>query len=453
MKAGVFGTLLRMGMRNETANAPGDGGVLVAAVDMGYGHLRAAHALASALGVEVVEVDRQPFSSPVEERLWDRLRTVYTLLSRASQAPLVGPALRRVLDGLTAIPRLYPYRDQSSPTLAVELLHHLVRRGLGDNLIRHLKRSGDCLLTTFFAPALAAAEAGVPRVVCVVTDSDLNRIWAPRQPRGTAIEYCVPSERALRRLRAYGVPASRIHVTGFPLPLELVGGSDESDLRQRLAARLVRLDPAGAFREQYREDLAHVLGPLPAAEVGRPPRLTFAVGGAGAQSRIVRALVRSLAPMVREGRLRLALVAGVRQELAARFRDWLAAAGLAGEREDDVEVLCAPSLPAYFAAFNQLLLHTDILWTKPSELTFFGAVGLAMVFAPPVGAHERFNRRWAIQRGAGLKQYSPGTAGQWLHEWLQEGILAGAAWSGFRRLPRRGTANILEVVRRVKGER
>ncbi len=445
--------LAPVGMRAEFAEGGSSAGVVVAAVDMGYGHLRAAHALAAALGVEVVEVDREPFSTPAERRLWDRLRNVYTLLSRASQAPLLGPALAQLLDGLTAIPRLYPYRDQSSPTLAVKLLHHLVHRGLGDNLIRHLKRSGDCLLTTFFAPALAAAEAGVTRVVCVVTDSDINRVWAPREGRGTAIEYCVPSERALRRLRAYGVPASRIHVTGFPLPLELVGGADESDQRQRLAARLVRLDPAGAFRDQYREELAYVLGPLPEAEKDRPPRLTFAIGGAGAQSRIARALIPSLAPMVRERRLRLALVAGVREELAARFRDWLAAAGLGGESEEDVEVLCAPSLPEYFVAFNRLLLRTDILWTKPSELTFFGAVGLAMVFAPPVGAHERFNRRWAIQRGAGLKQYSPGTAGEWLIEWLQEGILAGAAWSGYRRLPRRGTANIVEVVRRVRNER
>lgn len=440
-------------VRAELASAHDEPGVVVAAADMGYGHLRAAHALASALRVEVVEVDREPFASPSESRLWQRLRRGYTLLSRATQAPLLGPALGRLLDGITEIPRLYPYRDQSSSTLGVEVLHWLIRHGLGHNLVRHLKRSGDCLITTFFAPALAAAEAKVPRVVCVVTDSDLNRVWAPREPRGVEIEYCVPSERALRRLRAYGVPASRIHVTGFPLPLELTGAADESDQLHRLTARLVRLDPAGVFREQYREDLAHVLGRLPEVEEGQPPGLTFAVGGAGAQSRIARALIAALAPAVREGRLRLALVAGVREELAEKFTAWLAAAGLGGARDRDVEVLYAPSMPAYFAAFNRLLLRTDILWTKPSELTFFGAAGIAMIFAPPVGAHERFNRRWAIQRGAGLKQYSPGTAGQWLNEWLQEGILAGAAWSGHRRLPRRGTTNILEVLRRVSLER
>lgn len=434
-------------MRAQLTSAQDSPGVVVAAVDMGYGHLRAAHALASALHQEVVEVDREPFASPVESRLWRHLRGAYTVLSQASQAPLIGGPLGRLLDGITQIPHLYPYRDLSSPTLAVEVLHWLIQRGLGHNLVRHLKRSGDCLLTTFFAPALAAAAAGVPRVVCVVTDSDVNRVWAPRQPRGTLIDYCVPSERALRRLRAYGVPGTSIHVTGFPLPQELTGAEDGGEQQRSLAARLVRLDPAGTFREQYREELTHVLGRLPESEEGRAPLLTFAVGGAGAQGRIARTLIPSIAPAVREGRLRLSLVAGVRFELAEQFAAWLAAAGLDGCGE--VEVLCAPSLPAYFEAFNRLLQRTDILWTKPSELTFFAAAGIAMIFAPPVGAHERYNRSWAIQRGAGLKQYSPSTAGQWLGEWLQEGILAGAAWAGYRRLPRRGTANVLEVLRRV----
>ncbi len=437
-------------MGSERTHAWQGNGVVVAAVDMGYGHLRAAHALASALGTEVVEVDRPPFATPAESRLWDRLRLAYTGLSRAAQTPLLGPLMGRLLDTITEIPHPYPYRDQSAPTLGVELLQWLIQRGLGDNLVRHLKRSGDCLLTTFFAPALAAAEAGVSRVVCVVTDSDINRIWAPREPRAVEIEYCVPSEQALRRLRAFGVPASRIHVTGFPVPLELVGRDEERASEGRVAARLVRLDPAGTFRAQYREELAHVLGLLPASEERQPPRLTFAMGGAGAQSHIARAILPSLAPAVREGRFRLALVAGVRTQLAEQLTRWVAAAGLGDLHDDAVEVLYEPSLPGYFAAFNHLLLRTDILWTKPSELTFFGAAGVAMIFAPPVGAHERANRRWAMQRGAGLTQYAPATAGQWLAEWLDEGILAGAAWNAYRRLPRRGTANILEVLRRTR---
>ena len=50
---------------------------MVAAVAMGYGHLRAAHAVASALGLETVHVDRPPIAPPEEQRLWEGSRRFY----------------------------------------------------------------------------------------------------------------------------------------------------------------------------------------------------------------------------------------------------------------------------------------------------------------------------------------------------------------------------------------
>jgi hypothetical protein len=421
---------------------------LVAAVEMGYGHLRAAHALADALSCPVLEADRSPLVGPDEHRLWGRLRTGYEIISRSSQVPLAGRPLRAVLDGLTDIPHLYPYRDQSRPTPAVRLLARLARHGLGAALVAALREEDRTLLTTFFAPAIVAADGGVRRVVCVVTDSDINRVWAPERPTETMIHYCVPSERALRRLRAYGVPSEHIHFTGFPLPGGLVGGPDLATLRRNLAARIVRLDPAGIFRQQYGAELTHFLGELPRGEAGRPPLLVFAVGGAGAQHRIARPILASVAGAVRNGRLRLALVAGVRGAIASRFRRWLAEVGLHADGET-VRVLHEGTLPDYFRAFDRLMADADVLWTKPSELTFFAALGIPLVFSWPVGVHERLNRRWAIQRGAGVKQDTPRYAWQWLDELLQDGTLAGAAWSGAMRLPKLGTYRVLDVVRSV----
>jgi hypothetical protein len=97
------------------------------------------------------------------------------------------------------------------------------------------------------------------------------------------------------------------------------------------------------------------------------------------------------------------------------------------------------------------LQDTDILWSKPSELTFYAALGIALVMAPPVGVHEVLNRRWVMERGAGLKQEAPQAAGQWLMDWLEEGLLAGAAWNAFHRLPREGTRRILELTATVQG--
>jgi len=421
---------------------------LIAAVEMGYGHLRAAHSLARALGTAVVLADRPPLVGPDEQRLWRASRRFYEVTSRSSQLPVVGAPLRSLLDSITSIPPLYPYRDLSAPTFQVQSLDRLIRKGLGRGLADYLRATGAPLLTTFFAPAIMAHHHGAAPVYCVVTDVDINRTWAPRDPRGSRIRYLTPTRRALKRLTSYGVAREQIELTGFPLPHELVGGTEMPALKRHLAARLVRLDRKGIFRAQARHEIDQFLGPLPLAEEGRPPLAVYAVGGAGAQADLARRFLPSVKPLLAEGRLRLCLVAGARAEVAARFREWLAAAGLAAGEGDEarVSVLYEPEVERYIERFNRLLAEADLLWTKPSELVFYGALGLPLVLARPVGIHEGYNRRWAIENGAGLKQREPQHAGYWIREWLSEGTLAAAAWFGFLRLPKFGLYQILDAV-------
>jgi len=419
---------------------------LVVAVDMGYGHLRAARPIARALGVEITLVDRPPLAGPEERKLWDRVRTAYEWTSRASQLPFLGRPFRWVLESATDIPHLHPYRDLSAPTRGVAALDRMVRRELGKGLVARMRETGAPLVTTFYSPAIAADAAGLRNVWCVVTDSDINRVWAPRDATRTGIRYLVPSPRAGRRLRSYGVPENRISFTGFPLPHELLGGRDLAALRRNLAARLVRLDPAGTFRRDYREELALFLGPLPEEEAGRPPTLTFAVGGAGAQAEMARQFLPGMRGPIEEGKLRLVLVAGVRGAVEARFREEIELAGLAGALGKGLEILRADSLEEYFDRFDAAMARTDVLWTKPSELSFYAALGLPLVFARPVGVHERYNRRWVRESGAGLVQRNPAAAWQWLSDWMEDGTLAGAAWSGFTRLPKHGLYRILDEV-------
>jgi hypothetical protein len=419
---------------------------LVVAADMGYGHLRAAAPLAEAFGTVVSQVDRAPIVAPAEETLWRRIRTTYEAVSRLSQIPLVGAPLRLFLDSLTDIPHLHPYRDLSAPTRGVLTLDRLARRSLGQGMMARLAELQVPLLTTFYSPAIVADQAGYDRIFCVVTDTDLNRIWAPVRPEQTRIQYLVPTRRAARRLQAYGVPEARITFTGFPLPHELVGGPDLPVLRRNLAARLVRLDPTGELRRELPEELAHFLGPLPAEEEGRPPLVTFAVGGAGAQAELARDFLPGFRRPIEEGRLRLALVAGVRPEVEARFREALREAGLEDRLGHGVELLRAPTFDAYYRQFNALLARSDVLWTKPSELAFYAALGLPVVCAPPVGVHERYNRRWLRESGAGLRQRDPRVAADWLQDWLGDGLLASAAWAGYMRLPKFGLYRIVEAV-------
>jgi hypothetical protein len=414
---------------------------LVVAIEMGLGHLRAADSLARALGVPLLHVDRAPLAGNDERRRWAKSRRFYEVVSRLSQLPLAGAPLRGLLSAITHIPHLHPRRDLSRPSMTLRFLETQIDRGLGAGLVAELARSGAPLLTTFFAPALIADRLGQGDVHCLVTDADIARVWVPTHPERTRIRYFAPTERALQRLAAYGVPAGQIQLTGFPLPEELVGGPALPILRQNLAGRLERLDPAGVFRDQHREELAHFLGPLPERRPA-PPMLTFAVGGAGAQADLARRFLPSLRPEIEAGRLRLTLLAGVRRTVADSFTTLITRAGLSDH--PGARVVFAEGLDAYFRACNAVLADTDILWTKPSEMTFYGALGLPLLFSWPVGAQERYNRRWAIENGAGLKQRDPRFAGEWIAEWLASGTLAAAAWSGFMRLPKFGLYRILQ---------
>ena len=68
--------------------------------------------------------------------------------------------------------------------------------------------------------------------------------------------------------------------------------------------------------------------------------------------------------------------------------------------------------------------------------------------------HELANQRWAVERGAGLVQNEPAFAAEWLSLWLEEGVLAAAAWSGYRNLPHRGLYRIAdEVAQACDGDR
>lgn len=419
---------------------------VVVSVEMGYGHLRAALPLAEALGTELLHVDRAPFADADEQRLWARVRKGQELLSRPMQLSnwLFDPT--RLMDKVTEIPTIYSRLDHSSPSLGAHVLDFLVTRGLGRGLVRHLRATGAPLITTFYAPAIIADRAGCDNVYCVVTDADINRVWAPMNGRHSRIHYFAPSARVVRRLLSYGVAKERVTLTGFPLPRELLGGVELGVLRQNLARRLVRLDPRGTFRQLYRSDIERLLGPLPVHQEATAPVLTFAVGGAGAQAEMADDFLPSLRDSIVAGHLVVNLIAGTRADVAERFVTSVRRAGLEAQIGKGVHVIRADDFETYYRRFNAVLGETDILWTKPSELSFYAALGIPLVLAKPVGSHERFNRKWLRSQGVALKQEKVRHAAAWLEEWLEDGTLAAAAWTGFVRLPKDGTYRVLEHV-------
>lgn len=437
---------------------------VVAGVTMGYGHLRAAHPLAERLGVDVLNVDEPPLCEPREAALWRWVRRMHELLSKPM--PMLGPFdrhARGLMDALTMIPPLHEPRDHRSPTWSVRLLEALIQRGLGLGMVEHLRQLNAPLVTTFYAPAVIADRAGIEHVFCVVTDADCNRVWAPLDASRTRIQYLAPTARVVRRLRSFGVPERNITLTGFPLPPLLTQSSDTSSPEGRLADRIARLDPRGIFRGLHGEELSLLSNSSnPRLEAQRsdgrprgqgPIHLMFAVGGAGAQADMVEQFLPSLRPLILGGQLRLQLVAGTRPEVHRSFVSAATRCGLEQSLERDILIIHGPDFKSYYDAFNRALLRTDVLWTKPSELSFYPALGFACILSRPLGAHERYNRRWLREQGVGLKQRRLDHTMGWFGEWLEDGTLAAAAWSGFVRLPKHGTERIAELIERRVNER
>ncbi len=420
----------------------------VVAADMGYGHQRAVYPLRGIAEEGIIVVGKNDAASNTERQLWTRLLAAYGAISRARGIPVIGKQIFQMLDALLHIPSFYPSRNLSRPTFQVELLSSLIRQGLCAGMLEHVADTHLPIVTSFFAPAIAADNRGTHRVFCIICDADLNRVWVAKNPWDSHIAYFAPCGKAAQRLKAYGVPEERIFLTGFPLPTELLGGPDFPTLRADLGQRLHYLDPSQRFWPLHNRNIEHFLGAEHCTfHHDRVMTITYAVGGAGAQKEIGSAIARSLTGRIRAGEIALNLVAGTRTEVRDYFLD-VQNTILPGSQ--NLRVYYAASPREYFDQFSQVLHETDILWTKPSELSFYCALGIPIIMTPPIGSQERFNRQWLFEMQAGIKQETPEYTNEWLFDRLHDGLFAEMAWSGFLKARKLGTYKIIEILREGK---
>jgi len=422
----------------------------VVAVSMGYGHQRAAHPLRYlAEGGRVIISNNYPGIPAKDKRVWQESRRFYEFISRFKNVPLIGEKFFEYYDKLQSIPQFYPRRDLSKPNFQLRQIYNLIRhREWGKHLINKLAKKPLPLISTFFVTAFMAEEFGYPgEIYCLVTDTDISRAWAPLRPNMSRINYFAPNYRVVERLILYGVSAERIHLTGFPLPLPNIGGSTMSVLRSDIAHRLVNLDPESRYRNRYQEIIKEHLRikTLP-SKSNHPLTVMFAVGGAGAQKEIGAKIIKSLAEKIKQKKIKVILVAGIHNNVSAFFRQAARQYGLGEELGSGVEIIFSGNKEDYFDRFDQALRVTDILWTKPSELSFYAALGLPIVMAPPIGSQEAFNRRWLRTIGCAATQDQPEYTREWLFDWVNSGWLAEAAMEGFVEAPKFGTYNIQKII-------
>lgn len=410
----------------------------VVAASMGYGHQRATWPLRNiAEKGKVLSADSYPGMPSSDALLWKEIRSFYEVISRFTKFPVIGDLVFSMFDRVQKIEEFYPRRmGFAEPTLQLRQTYGLINgHAWGKHFIGFLSRKPLPFVTSFAPVAQMAEYWKYPGpIFLIVTDSDISRSWAPLKAQKTRILYCASTERAKERLQSYGVPEKNIRVTGFPLPEESLGKNMNKALRRRVSL----LDPSQEYQTKYHALLAQYLGKK-SFNKKKFVTISFAIGGAGAQDDIARALIKSLHALLEKGTIRLRIILGVHGELQSNL-----------PKAKGVVFDSFTTKDAYFRAFPKIIEETDILWTKPSELVFYAALGIPLILASPIGSQEAQNRKWLLEIGAGIDQLDPKLCHQWLPDLIASGRLAEAAMQGFVEMEKHGTENIIKYIRSVK---
>ncbi len=425
----------------------------VIAVNMGYGHQRTANPL-KYLAFEGKIINANDYTEiPInDKKIWETARNFYEFISRLSRIPLIGKFIFSFYDHFQKIFVFYPKKNLSKLNIALKLIYFFIKRGWGKHLIEKLKENPLPIITTFFVPAFMAEFFNYPgEIFCVVCDADINRAWAPLNCQKSKIKYFVPNQRTLERLKLYGVKPENIFLTGYPLPLENISLqkneiSKMEILKEDLKYRLLNLDPKNRYFEKYQKLIEKNLGKLH-KKSNHPLTIMFSVGGAGAQKEIGIKIIKKLASQIEQGKIKIILAVGIKEKIKKYFEQIFSKTN---EEQffinQGIEILSGNNIEDYFQKFNLALRKTDILWTKPSELSFYNALGIPIIIAPSIGSHEEFNKRWLLKSGFGLCQENPNCITEWLFDWLNHGYLAEAAMQGFIKGEKMGTFNIEQII-------
>jgi len=429
----------------------------IVAVNMGYGHQRTAFPLRNFAAEQTVINANDYDGIPENDRkIWESTRRFYEFMSDFKRIPIVGNFVFSLYNKFQEIPTFYPRRDLSRPTFSLKRFFSIIKNGWGRDLISrltpHQNKFGTGreerplpLITTFFTPAFMAEVFQYPgEIFCVVCDADISRSWAPPFSKQSRIKYLAPNSWVKDRLKLYGVKEENIFLTGYPLPEENIGSREMEILKSDLGCRLLNLDPKKEYEQQYKSLIEKEIGLLP-EESGHPLTIMFSIGGAGAQKEMAIEFMKSLSPKIKNGEIKIILSAGIRENVKEYFIEKIKQLGFGENIGKNLEIIFSEKIGEYFEKFNQALRKTDILWTKPSELSFYSGLGIPIIIAPTIGSQEEQNLKWLLRIGSGILQENPKYAEQWLFDYLNSGRFAEAAMQGFVEIEKLGTYNIKKI--------
>ncbi|RYF34630.1 MAG: galactosyldiacylglycerol synthase [Comamonadaceae bacterium] len=329
--------------------------LLILSVSAGNGHVRAAEALAATAKTLVPPCHATHIDAMAH--VAGGFRKVYTewYIQLVNRAPEVWSYLHQKAD--------------STPHSATsQRLRRGIERVSAGALLREIHRAKpDAIVCTHFLPAeLLMREQSRGRIDCPVwlqvTDYDLHNMWIVPGMAG----YLAATEEVAFRMRARGLPADRIHVTGIPvMPAfsqpeapELARDANVARLGFDAARKVVLMAAGGAGVGDLPSMIERVLA-LPGADFQ-----VVAVAGRNAAAHVALKV------------------------LAERMPGRLVAIGFTNEME-------------------KLMAAADLVVTKPGGLTISEclALGRPMLLVSPIPGQEEHNAGFLMEEGAAWLAY------------------------------------------------
>ena len=318
--------------------------ILLLSVSVGAGHMRAAEAIgACAAGHRALHLDVMNYVS-------SGFRKIYTdfYLGLIHHHPALWGYLYQLTNDAEPGSKMQKFRR------AVE---HLSTRAL----LKEIRDfAPDVIVCTHFLPAeLLSREKRKGNLDCPVwvqvTDFDLHRMWVHSHIAG----YLAANEEIAYRMRAFGLPAHTVHVTGIPIMPVFAQTHD-----RQACAREFGLDPA---------------------------RTTLLLMGGGAGLGSLDAVAARLLDVSPD--FQLVALAGKNiealaalQKIAARYSGRMLAQG-------------------YTDKVERLMACADLVVTKPGGLTVSEclAMGLPMIVNSPIPGQEERNADFLLEQGVALR--------------------------------------------------
>ncbi len=331
--------------------------LLVLSVSAGNGHVRAAQALCAAAEARIPSCSATHIDAMAH--MTCGFRKVYTdwyvqLVHRA--------------------PEVWSYLHQKADSTPHGATSQRLRRGIervsAGALLREIRRiQPQVIICTHFLPAeLLMRERAKGRIEgpvwLQVTDYDLHNMWLVPDMQG----YLAATDEVAFRMRARGLPADRIHVTGIPV-MPAFSNPDAPALARDASVARLGLDPARKV----------VLMASGGAGMGDLPSMVarvLSLDGPGSDFQVIAVAGRNVAAHE------------ALQALALRHPDRLMALGFTNDME-------------------KLMAAADLVVTKPGGLTISEclALGKPMLLVSPIPGQEEHNAGFLLEEGAAWLAY------------------------------------------------